>query len=72
MPPTVLVDLGFKPFRHPRHGALISHVADQAGHASAAAIAAVRAFPRPSWMVLTNPSGVRTEDAFHRSHPAQR
>jgi hypothetical protein len=32
----------------------------------------VRPFPRLSGMVLTDPSGVRAEDALPRSHQAQR
>jgi len=35
------------------------------GHTGAAAVTAVRAFPGPSWMVLTNPASVCAQDAFH-------
>jgi hypothetical protein len=72
MAPALLVDVGLEAFRQPRRGLFVRHVAGRAGHSSAAAIAAVRAIPRPSGMVLTNPSGIRAEDAFHRSHQAQR
>jgi hypothetical protein len=72
MAPALLVDVGLEAIRQPRRGAVIRHIAGRAGHPGAAAIAAVRAIPRPSGMVLTNPSGIRAEDAFHRSHQAQR
>jgi hypothetical protein len=36
----------------------------QVGQGSAA-IAAMRAFPRPQGMVLTDPADIRTEDPFH-------
>jgi AcrR family transcriptional regulator len=41
-------------------------LARRARHPRAAAIAARRALPRPSRVVLANPPGVCTEDAFHR------
>jgi len=65
MPPAVLVDLGLEAVRQPRRGAFVRHVADLAGHAGTAAIAAVRTFPGTSRVVFADPSGVRTEDAFH-------
>jgi hypothetical protein len=68
MAPALLVDVGLEAFRHPRRGAVIRH----SGHAGTAAITAVRSVPRPQGMVLADPADVRAEDAFHRSHQAQR
>jgi hypothetical protein len=65
------IDLGFKAIWHLRRCAFVRDIAGRAGHSGAAAIAGVRPFPRPSGMVLTDPSDVRTEDALHRSHQAQ-
>jgi hypothetical protein len=65
MAPALLVELGSKAFRWPRCGFFVAHVARRARHPSAPAIAAVRALPRPSRVVLANPAGVCTEDAFH-------
>jgi hypothetical protein len=72
MAPALLVDVGLEAFRHPRRGAVIRHIAGRAGHAGTAAITAVRSVPRPQGMVLADPADVRAEDAFHRSHQAQR
>src|SRR5258708_28145327 len=54
-----------KSFRWPRCGFFIAHVARRTRHPGGTAIAAVRALPRPSRVVLANPPGVFTEDAFH-------
>jgi hypothetical protein len=56
---SVLIDLGFEAIRQPWRCAFVRHVASRAGHSSASAIAAMRAVPRPSAMVFTNPSGIR-------------
>jgi hypothetical protein len=69
MAPALLVDVGLEAVRHPRWRAFGGRVTGRAGHFGAATIAAVLAFPWPSGMVLTNPAGVRAEDALHRITP---
>jgi hypothetical protein len=68
MAPALLVDVGFKAVRQPRRRAIVRYVADRAGHTGTAAIAALRAAPWASGMVLADPAGIGAEDAFHPIH----
>jgi hypothetical protein len=70
VPRPVLVNLSLEALGHPRVCTFLGHITIRAGHACAAAIAAIRAFPWPAGMVLTNPSSIGAEDAFHANSSA--
>jgi hypothetical protein len=72
MPPTVPIDLCFEAGRHPRRGRIVRRVADRAGRAGSATRAGVLTFPWYRRMALAHPAAVLADDAFHRSHHAQR
>jgi hypothetical protein len=62
--PAVFVYLGCESFRQPRR-ALVCDVTGRAGHAGAATVTRVLAFPGAPGMVLANPSSISTENALH-------
>jgi hypothetical protein len=66
--PAVFVHLGFEAIRHPRRLVTGGHVAPRARHASTAAVASVRTFPRPAGMVLADPAAVLAEGTFHQAN----
>jgi hypothetical protein len=55
-----------EPVRHPRRVLGVARIAPRARRAGAAAVAGAGTFPWLMGMVLTHPTAVLTEGAFHR------
>jgi hypothetical protein len=68
MTPALFVEFGSETLRHLRRSLFVGHVALSARHAGATAAASVLAFPWLLRVVLTNPSAIFANEAFHRLH----